>query len=100
LLLGTGPILGVAPSPEYTFLAYASPVGNYFNVSLVDSCRTSSSTEEGKKCTSFRDAKWGCYEVLILHKCRVPCTSLLKIRSIEQFLEELVALNLSLTIRL
>ncbi|CAK7330293.1 unnamed protein product [Dovyalis caffra] len=30
LLLGTGPILGVAPSPEYTFLAYASPVGNYF----------------------------------------------------------------------
>lgn len=31
LLLGTGPILGVAPSPEYTFLAYASPVGNYFN---------------------------------------------------------------------
>ncbi|KAL3580343.1 hypothetical protein D5086_018178 [Populus alba] len=34
LLLGTGSILGVAPSPEYTFLAYASPVGNYFNVSL------------------------------------------------------------------
>ncbi|KAL5558731.1 hypothetical protein UlMin_034942 [Ulmus minor] len=30
MLLGSGPILGVAPSPEYTFLVYASPVGNYF----------------------------------------------------------------------
>ncbi|KDP41566.1 hypothetical protein JCGZ_15973 [Jatropha curcas] len=30
LLMGTGPVLGVAPSPEYTFLVYASPVGNYF----------------------------------------------------------------------
>ncbi|KAL7619289.1 branched-chain-amino-acid aminotransferase 2, chloroplastic [Lactuca sativa] len=30
LLIGTGPILGLSPSPEYTFLVYASPVGNYF----------------------------------------------------------------------
>ncbi|CAN6539724.1 unnamed protein product [Malus baccata var. baccata] len=30
LLLGSGPILGLAPSPEYTFLTYASPVRNYF----------------------------------------------------------------------
>ncbi|WOH14451.1 hypothetical protein DCAR_0933970 [Daucus carota subsp. sativus] len=30
LLIGSGPILGVAPAPEYTFLIYASPVGNYF----------------------------------------------------------------------
>ncbi|XP_074325922.1 branched-chain-amino-acid aminotransferase 2, chloroplastic-like isoform X2 [Apium graveolens] len=30
LLIGSGAILGVAPSPEYTFLIYASPVGNYF----------------------------------------------------------------------
>lgn len=30
LLLGTGAILGLAPSPEYSFLIYASPVGNYF----------------------------------------------------------------------
>ncbi|KAK9748420.1 hypothetical protein RND81_02G056000 [Saponaria officinalis] len=30
LLLGTGPILGLGPAPEYTFLIYASPVGNYF----------------------------------------------------------------------
>ncbi|XVF36480.1 hypothetical protein REPUB_Repub19eG0062200 [Reevesia pubescens] len=30
LLLGTGPVLGVAPAPEYMFLTYASPVGNYF----------------------------------------------------------------------
>ncbi|KAL8494638.1 hypothetical protein ACS0TY_025463 [Phlomoides rotata] len=30
LLMGTGPVLGVAPAPEYTFLVYASPVGNYF----------------------------------------------------------------------
>ncbi|KAI9118517.1 hypothetical protein K1719_010849 [Acacia pycnantha] len=30
LLIGTGPVLGLAPAPECTFLIYASPVGNYF----------------------------------------------------------------------
>lgn len=30
LLIGSGPILGLAPAPEFTFLVYASPVGNYF----------------------------------------------------------------------
>ncbi|KAG6585726.1 Branched-chain amino acid aminotransferase 1, mitochondrial, partial [Cucurbita argyrosperma subsp. sororia] len=30
LLVGTGPVLGLAPAPEYTFLVYASPVRNYF----------------------------------------------------------------------
>ncbi|GMH16485.1 hypothetical protein Nepgr_018326 [Nepenthes gracilis] len=30
LLLGTGPVLGLAPASEYTFLIYASPVCNYF----------------------------------------------------------------------
>jgi branched-chain amino acid aminotransferase len=30
LVWGTGPVLGVKPSPEYTFLVYASPVGPYF----------------------------------------------------------------------
>lgn len=30
LLMGSGPILGLAPAPEYTFLIFASPVGNYF----------------------------------------------------------------------
>ncbi|XP_012447632.1 branched-chain-amino-acid aminotransferase 2, chloroplastic [Gossypium raimondii] len=30
MLLGTGPILGLAPAPEYTFLVYVSPVGYYF----------------------------------------------------------------------
>ena len=30
LVMGSGPILGVAPAPEYTFLVYASPVGPYF----------------------------------------------------------------------
>ncbi|KAJ8561388.1 hypothetical protein K7X08_027578 [Anisodus acutangulus] len=29
LLIGNGPVLGVAPAPEYTFLVYACPVGNY-----------------------------------------------------------------------
>jgi len=33
LLIGTGPILGLAPSPEYTFIIYVSPVGAYFKVS-------------------------------------------------------------------
>jgi len=32
LLMGSGPVLGLAPSPEYTFLIYVSPVGNYFKV--------------------------------------------------------------------
>ncbi|KAF3951936.1 hypothetical protein CMV_022455 [Castanea mollissima] len=30
LLMGSGSILGVAPAPEYTFLVYTSPVGNYY----------------------------------------------------------------------
>ncbi|WCJ35612.1 Branched-chain-amino-acid aminotransferase [Euphorbia peplus] len=34
LLIGSGPILGLAPAPEYTFLIYASPVGNYFKEGL------------------------------------------------------------------
>ncbi|KAJ8537841.1 hypothetical protein K7X08_014381 [Anisodus acutangulus] len=32
LLMGSGAVLGVAPVPEYTFLVYACPVGNYFKV--------------------------------------------------------------------
>ncbi|XP_021284324.1 branched-chain-amino-acid aminotransferase 2, chloroplastic-like [Herrania umbratica] len=30
LLIGSGPVLGITPAPEYMFLTYASPVGNYF----------------------------------------------------------------------
>jgi len=30
LLIGTGPILGLAPAPSYTFLVYCSPVAAYF----------------------------------------------------------------------
>ncbi|KAI5084227.1 hypothetical protein GOP47_0000396 [Adiantum capillus-veneris] len=30
LLIGTGPVLGLSKSPEYTFLVYAAPVGDYF----------------------------------------------------------------------
>ncbi|OAY35649.1 branched-chain amino acid aminotransferase 2, chloroplastic isoform X2 [Manihot esculenta] len=30
LLMGSGAVLGLAPAPEYTFLTYVSPVGNYF----------------------------------------------------------------------
>jgi hypothetical protein len=33
LLIGTGAALGLAPSPEYTFLIYCSPVGKYHEVS-------------------------------------------------------------------
>ncbi|KAK9097096.1 hypothetical protein Sjap_022593 [Stephania japonica] len=33
LIIGSGPILGLAPSPEYTFMIYTSPVGNYFKES-------------------------------------------------------------------
>ncbi|CAK9182090.1 unnamed protein product [Ilex paraguariensis] len=34
LLMGSGPILGLAPASEYTFLIYASPVGIYFKEGL------------------------------------------------------------------
>ena len=30
LLIGTGPVLGLAPAPSFTFLVYVSPVGAYF----------------------------------------------------------------------
>ncbi len=30
LVFGSGPVLGVKPAPEYTFLIYVSPVGPYF----------------------------------------------------------------------
>ncbi|KAM0848164.1 hypothetical protein ACQ4PT_054556 [Festuca glaucescens] len=34
LLIGSGAILGVAPAPEFTFIIYVSPVGNYFKEGL------------------------------------------------------------------
>ncbi|XP_073105478.1 branched-chain amino acid aminotransferase 2, chloroplastic isoform X2 [Elaeis guineensis] len=34
LLMGSGAVLGVAPAPEYTFLIFVSPVGNYFKEGL------------------------------------------------------------------
>ncbi|XP_031481797.1 branched-chain amino acid aminotransferase 2, chloroplastic-like [Nymphaea colorata] len=34
LLFGSGAVLGLAPAPEYTFLVYVSPVGNYFKEGL------------------------------------------------------------------
>uniref|UniRef100_A0ACD5UWA8 Uncharacterized protein n=1 Tax=Avena sativa TaxID=4498 RepID=A0ACD5UWA8_AVESA len=33
LLIGSGPILGMAPAPEYTFIIYATPIGAYFKAS-------------------------------------------------------------------
>ena len=38
LLMGSGPILGVAPAPSYTYLVYVTPVGPYFKggVSSID----------------------------------------------------------------
>ncbi|MDG1550528.1 MAG: branched-chain amino acid aminotransferase [Candidatus Poseidoniaceae archaeon] len=38
LLMGSGPILGVAPAPSYRFLVYVTPVGPYFKggVSAID----------------------------------------------------------------
>ncbi|KAK6927883.1 Aminotransferase class IV [Dillenia turbinata] len=34
LLMGSGAVLGLAPAPEYTFLVYVCPVGNYFKEGL------------------------------------------------------------------
>ncbi|CAN1251680.1 Branched-chain-amino-acid aminotransferase 2, chloroplastic [Linum perenne] len=46
LLMGSGPILGLAPAPEYTFLIYCSPVANYFKV-----CFTFSVEDEFHRAT-------------------------------------------------
>ncbi|TVU31779.1 hypothetical protein EJB05_23480, partial [Eragrostis curvula] len=34
LLMGSGAVLGLAPAPEYTFIVFVSPVGNYFKEGL------------------------------------------------------------------
>lgn len=34
LLIGSGPVLGLAAAPEYSFVVYVSPVGNYFTGSI------------------------------------------------------------------
>ncbi|KAL8117833.1 branched-chain amino acid aminotransferase 2, chloroplastic-like isoform X1 [Apium graveolens] len=34
LLIGSGSVLSLAPAPEFTFLIYVSPVGNYFKAGL------------------------------------------------------------------
>ncbi|CAL9768274.1 unnamed protein product [Musa acuminata subsp. burmannicoides] len=34
LLIGIGPVLGLAPAPDYMFLIYAAPVGTYFKEGL------------------------------------------------------------------
>ncbi|WOL03068.1 branched-chain-amino-acid aminotransferase 3, chloroplastic-like [Canna indica] len=34
LLIGSGAVLGLSPAPEYTFLIFVSPVGNYFKEGL------------------------------------------------------------------
>ncbi|MEI6564549.1 MAG: branched-chain amino acid aminotransferase [bacterium] len=34
-LYGSGPVLGVSPAPEFTFLTYASPVGQYFKAGFM-----------------------------------------------------------------
>ena len=36
VLWGTGPIMGVAPSPSYTFCVFATPVGPYFKGGLTN----------------------------------------------------------------
>jgi branched-chain amino acid aminotransferase len=32
--MGSGAVLGLAPAPEYTFIIFVSPVGNYFKEGL------------------------------------------------------------------
>ncbi|KAM4121533.1 hypothetical protein ACB094_01G013200 [Castanea mollissima] len=34
LLMGTGPVLSLTPAPEFTFLIFVTPVGNYFEGGL------------------------------------------------------------------
>eukprot|EP01089_Gocevia_fonbrunei_P022615 TRINITY_DN91_c0_g1_i2.p1 TRINITY_DN91_c0_g1~~TRINITY_DN91_c0_g1_i2.p1 ORF type:complete len:392 (+),score=80.21 TRINITY_DN91_c0_g1_i2:868-2043(+) len=57
ILFGSGPSLGVAPSPSYTFAIYVSPVGNYFKsakvapIDLVVSADTHRSAPKGSGAT-------------------------------------------------
>ncbi|KAK1396198.1 hypothetical protein POM88_006061 [Heracleum sosnowskyi] len=37
LLMGSGSVLSLAPAPEFTFLIYVSPVGNYFKANSLKS---------------------------------------------------------------
>lgn len=32
LLTGSGPVLGIAPAPECSFMIFTSPIGNYYKV--------------------------------------------------------------------
>ncbi|KAJ0076664.1 hypothetical protein Patl1_35625 [Pistacia atlantica] len=32
LLMGSGSVLGIGPAPEYTFLIFASPIGNFYKI--------------------------------------------------------------------
>ncbi|KAB2604673.1 branched-chain-amino-acid aminotransferase 7 [Pyrus ussuriensis x Pyrus communis] len=32
LLMGSGPVLGIGPAPECTFLIFTSPIGNWYKV--------------------------------------------------------------------
>jgi branched-chain amino acid aminotransferase len=32
LLMGSGAVLDLAPAPEYAFIIFVSPIGNYFKV--------------------------------------------------------------------
>lgn len=50
LLLGTGPIMGVAPAPEYTFIIFVTPVGPYFKGGL--SCIKLMITDEYHRAAS------------------------------------------------
>ncbi|KAK1356849.1 hypothetical protein POM88_050105 [Heracleum sosnowskyi] len=55
LLMGSGSVLSLAPAPEFTFLIYVSPVGNYFKdglspIDLMVETETHRATPGGTGC--------------------------------------------------
>ncbi|KAK1359246.1 hypothetical protein POM88_043720 [Heracleum sosnowskyi] len=55
LLMGSGSVLSLAPAPEFTFLIYVSPVGNYFKdglspIDLMVEIETHRATPGGTGC--------------------------------------------------
>ncbi|KAK1364190.1 hypothetical protein POM88_039751 [Heracleum sosnowskyi] len=58
LLMGSGSVLSLAPAPEFTFLIYVSPVGNYFKdglspIDLMVETETHRATPGGTGCVKM-----------------------------------------------
>lgn len=73
LLIGSGGLLGNAPAPSYTFIVFASPVGNYFSNGLAPIALTvcedyHRSAPKGMGAAKFAGNYAGCYPSTLASK--------------------------------